>query len=145
MSLIDEIRESWSWAGLDPVEILGENDFGNLLIRDTAGRIWRLCPEDCYCRIVALDMQQLAALAKNEEFMKDWHMQPLVEEARARCGPLWEGRKYNLRLPGLLGGQYGGDNLGITTQVELIRASARVAKSVEREPLNPPGNSPSSK
>jgi hypothetical protein len=144
MSLLDELRESWNWAGLEPAEIIGENDFGNLLIRDTAGRIWRLCPEDCYCRIVAMDVEQLATLAQNAEFMKDWHMQPLVEEARTRCGPLREGRKYNLRLPGLLGGQYGGDNLGITTQVELIRASARVAKSVEREPLDPPPNNPSS-
>lgn len=135
MSLIDEIRESWSWAGLDPVEILGENDFGNLLIRDTSGRIWRLCPEDCYCRIVAMDFGQLAALAKNVEFMKDWHMQPLVDEARSRCGPLGQGKKYNLRVPGLLGGEYGGENLGITTQVELIRASARVAKEVAPLPL----------
>jgi hypothetical protein len=136
MDLIQELRESWSWAGLDPVEIIGENDFGNLLIRDSAGRIWRLCPEDCYCRIVAMDFSQLAALAKNEEFMKDWHMTPLVEEARGSCGPLSPGKKYNLRLPGLLGGEYGGANLGITTQVELIRASARVAKSVVPRPLD---------
>ena len=135
MSLIDEIRESWSWAGIDPVEIIGENDFGNLLIRDSAGRIWRLCPEDCYCRVVAMDFGQLASLAKNVEFMKDWHMQPLVDEARSRLGPLGQGKKYNLRVPGLLGGEYGGDNLGITTQVELIRASARVAREVSPLPL----------
>ena len=136
MDLIEELRAAWSWAGFDPVEIIGENDFGNLLIRDAAGRIWRLCPEDCYCRVVAMDYQHLAALAKNEEFMKDWHMTPLVEEARVSCGPLSPGKKYNLRLPGLLGGEYGGSNLGITTQVELIHASARVAKSVAPAPLD---------
>ena len=52
-----------------------------------------------------------------------------------RGGPLGQGKKYNLRVPGLLGGEYGGENLGITTQVELIRASARVAKEVAPLPL----------
>ncbi len=131
MHIIDEIRESWGWAGLDPVEIVGENAFGNLMIRDTQGRFWRLCPEDCYCRVVANNRQELDVLSVNPDFLRDWDMQPLVELARQKCGPLPPGGKYTLRVPGLLGGEYGGDNLVITRQVHLVRASALVARQAE--------------
>lgn len=52
MSIIEEIRESWGWAGIHPVEVVGENDFGNLMINDNEGKYWRLCPEDAYCEII---------------------------------------------------------------------------------------------
>jgi len=131
MHIIDEIRESWGWAGLDPVEIVGENAFGNLMIRDSQGRYWRLCPEDCYCRIVANNRQELDALSANPEFMHDWQMQKLVDLAREKCGPLPPGGKYTLKIPGLLGGEYGGDNFAITRQVHLVRAAALVARRAE--------------
>lgn len=131
MHIIDEIRESWGWAGLDPVEIAGENAFGNLIIKDSQGRFWRLCPEDCYCRIVANNRQELDALTANADFMHDWQMQKLVDLAREKLGELPPGGKYTLKIPGLLGGEYGGDNLAITRQVHLVRASALVAKRQE--------------
>jgi hypothetical protein len=131
MDLVEELRKAWGWAGLDPVKVVAENDFGNLLILDTQGRYWRLCPEDCYCNIVALDRAALEVLGATPSFLHDWHMRPLIELARKKCGPLSPGKKYNLRLPGLLGGEYGGDNLGITSQVELIHASARVARGAQ--------------
>lgn len=131
MHIIDEIRESWGWAGLDPVEIAGENAFGNLIIKDSQGRFWRLCPEDCYCRIVANNRRELDALTANPEFMHDWHMEKLVQLAREKLGELPPGGKYTLKIPGLMGGEYGGDNLAITRQVHLVRASALVAKRQE--------------
>ena len=32
MSIIQSIANSWSWVGIEPDEIVGENDFGNLII-----------------------------------------------------------------------------------------------------------------
>ena len=46
MSLVDDISQSWEWVGIEPVEVVGENDFGNLIIKDEEGKYWRLCPED---------------------------------------------------------------------------------------------------
>ena len=38
--------------GLDrlrPEQTIGDNDFGNPMIKDQSGRYWRPCPEDQYC------------------------------------------------------------------------------------------------
>lgn len=128
MNLIEEISQSWSWVGLKPVEVVGENDFGNLIIKDIQGQYWRLCPEDCYCRVVASSRQELDALASNKEFLHDWNMRTIVEFAEKKCGALPEGKKYCLKIPGILGGEYGGDNLGTATLAELVRISGHVAK-----------------
>jgi hypothetical protein len=128
MNLVDEIRESWGWVGIDPVEVVGENDFGNLIVKDIEGEYWRICPEDCYCRVVATSRQDLDALSTDQEFLHDWYMRALVALALDKCGPLPEGKKYCLKIPGLLGGAYGGDNLAMAPLVELVRISGHIAK-----------------
>lgn len=134
MNLVEEIRQSWSWLGLEPTEVIGENDFGNLMIKDAEGKYWRLCPEDCSCEIVALDRQALDALSTNQEFLHDWNMRPLVELARETCGPLPEGKKYCLKIPAILGGEYGGDNLAMAPLVDIIRLSGDLAKQTNGVP-----------
>lgn len=131
MSLIAEIREFWGWIGLDPVEVVGENDFGNLMIKDVEGRYWRLCPEDGYCRVVASTRAELDALSTNQEFLRDWYMRELVVEAQDRCGALPEEKKYCLKIPGHLGGEYGGDNLAVVSLIELVRASGCLAEQIK--------------
>lgn len=134
MNLVDEIRQSWCWIGLDPVEVVGENDFGNLIVKDTEGKYWRLCPEDCSCSVVAANRQELDALSTNQEFLHDWYMHALVELALEKCGPLPEGRKYCLKIPSLLGGEYDGENLASAPLVELVRFSGDVAKQTHDLP-----------
>jgi hypothetical protein len=34
---VEAINEAWGWVGLDAVEVLGENAFGNLIVRDVDG------------------------------------------------------------------------------------------------------------
>jgi len=53
VSLTEEIQSSWGWVGIEVAHVVGENDFGNLMIEDTSGKYWRLCPEDGWCEIVA--------------------------------------------------------------------------------------------
>ena len=134
MTLIEEIRDAWGWIGIDPVAVVGENDFGNLMVEDTSGRYWRICPEDCYCKVVANNRQSLDAMSKNQEFLHDWYMRPLVEAAKRKVGPLSEGRKYCLKIPGLLGGEYGGNNLASAPLVELVRFSGSLAKQTKSIP-----------
>lgn len=132
--LIREIHESWGWIGLTPAQIVGENDFGNLIIEDQTGRYWRLLPEDCECHVIAADRKELDALSADREFLHDWYMQALVAAAREAVGPLHDGRKYCLRIPGLLGGEYGGSNLASAPIVDLIRMSGTIAKQVRDLP-----------
>lgn len=51
MELIATVKEAWGWTGLEPYQIVGDNDFGNLMIKDQSDRYWRLCPEDLYCKV----------------------------------------------------------------------------------------------
>lgn len=134
MSLVDEIRLFWGWAGIEPVEVVGENDFGNLIIKDVDEKYWRLCPEDCYCEVIAANRAELDQLATDQEFLHDWHMKALVSLASEKCGPLTDGRKYCLKIPGILGGAYGGDNLATAPQVELVRFSGDLARQIDGLP-----------
>lgn len=62
MSIIQVIKDSWGWVGINPISVVGENNFDNLLIEDIEGRYWRLCPEDLYCEVVAGDRHDLERL-----------------------------------------------------------------------------------
>jgi hypothetical protein len=134
MSLIDEIRRSWGWVGIEPAEVVGENDFGNLIIKDEDGKYWRLCPEDCYCEIIAANRAALDQLSTDQEFLHDWHMGALVSLANDKFGPLAEGKKYCLKIPGVLGGEYGGDNLATAPQIDLVRISGDIARQIKELP-----------
>ena len=116
--------------GIDPVEVVGENDFGNLMIKDTEGKFWRLCPEELYCKIVADDSAALKTLSNNQDFLKDWYMSALVELAKASLGPLGPGRKYCLAIPGVLGGRYDASNIKSVSVIELIGFSGDVAEQI---------------
>jgi hypothetical protein len=61
-------------------------------------------------------------------------MTPLVSEALARVGPLDQGRKYCLKIPAVLGGEYGGYNLGTIGLSELIGVSGDMAKTIADVP-----------
>ncbi len=134
MNIIEAITEFWGWVGIEPEEVVGENDFGNLMIRDVRGRYWRLCPEDVYCKMVARNREELSALARNEEFLADWYMADLTEVAREALGPLALGCKYHLSVPGVLGGEYALTNIRTIQQIEQIQFSGRIGKQIEGLP-----------
>ena len=134
MNIVEEIRESWGWVGIDPIEVVGENDFGNLMIKDVEGKYWRLCPEDVYCEVVAENREKLDALSTDQEFLEDWYMKALVEVAKDTLGPLEEGRKYYLVIPGALGGEYVISNIKTAPLVEIIRYSGDVGEQIKDLP-----------
>ncbi|WP_119314547.1 T6SS immunity protein Tdi1 domain-containing protein [Calidithermus terrae] len=134
MDIIETVTNAWGWTGLQPDQVVGENDFGNLLIKDINGRYWRLCPEDLYCKIVANNRAEFDELLQDEEFMSDWLMTGLVEQAEERIGPLRPGHKYCLKVPGVLGGEFAGANLAVVPIHELISLSGRIAEEIDGLP-----------
>lgn len=134
MSIINEIKESWGWVGIEPLQIVGENDFGNLIIEDTKGKYWRLCPEDVYCEVVASTREELDRLSSDQEFLEDWYMQALVEQAQESLGTLNEGYKYCLVTPGALGGEYAVSNIKTAPLIEMVRFSGHVAFQIKDLP-----------
>jgi Domain of unknown function (DUF1851) len=134
MQLIDDILIAWGWTGIEPLDVVGENEFGNLIVKDVHGSYWRICPEDCDCRVVASNRQELDALSKDQDFLRDWHMSALVDRAFAVLGVLAEGRKYCLKIPSVMGGEYSEENFGTIGLDELIRASGHIAQQVKDLP-----------
>jgi len=134
MDLLSAVESSWGWTGLRPTAVVGDNPFGNLLIRDETEQYWRICPEDLSCVVVARTRAELDALSQNQEFLHDWYMTALVEQAEQRLGPLRPGYRYCLSVPGALGGQYGGDNLAMLPLLELVAASGHIAEQVRGLP-----------
>jgi hypothetical protein len=84
MTIIEEIRSAWGWSGLVPVEVVGENDFGNLIVRDVDGMYWRICPEELDCKVIANSRTKLDELSKDQEFLRDWYMSRMVGTAMAK-------------------------------------------------------------
>lgn len=134
MKLISIVEESWGWTGLKPALIVGDNDFGNLMVKDLDGRYWRLCPEDLSCKAIASTKVELDQLSRDQAFLHDWYKRDLVKQARERFGPLRPGFKYCLKIPGPLGGEYGGDNLATISLAGLVSASGHIAKQIEGLP-----------
>lgn len=134
MSILQEIKDAWGWIGIDPQEIVVENEFGNLIVKDYDDKFWRLCPEDVYCEVVAESIEEYNALIKNEEFLEDWFMSAMVEEAEKALGALEPGQKYHMVIPGILGGEYGGSNVKTAPLHELIRFSGNLGKQIKDLP-----------
>ena len=134
MNVINAINEFWNWVGIEPEEIIGENEFGNLLIRDVQGKYWRLCPEDVYCKVIAENRNELDALTIDQEFLADWYMRDLTALAKQNLGALNPGRKYHLAIPGILGGEYGVANIRTVSQIEQIRFAGDVGRQIQELP-----------
>lgn len=134
MDILSEIRDAWGWVGINPSEIVGENEFGNLIIRDDDGKYWRICPEDVYCEVIAKNREELDNLLKDQEFLTDWHMSALVDVAKDSVGLLSAGRKYCLVVPGVLGGAYDISNIKSVPLVELVRFSGDLGKQIQNLP-----------
>lgn len=134
MSIVEVISGSWNWVGIEPDEVVGENDFGNLMIRDIHGKFWRLCPEDVYCKVVAQNQQELEALSVNQEFLADWYMTAFTDFAKEKLGQLQPGHKYHLVIPSILGGEYSFENIRSISQIEQIRFSGDIGRQIHDLP-----------
>jgi hypothetical protein len=119
MDLLDSVRTAWSFTGLAPRSIVDANAFGNLLVEDVDGRIWRICPEELSCSVVAPSRRELGDLQTSGDFREDWGMDRLVVLATSVLGTPGEGRCFCLKIPAVLGGRYERGNLATITVVRI--------------------------
>jgi hypothetical protein len=134
MPLIAEISRAWGWVGIAPEEVVAENDFGNVIVRATDGRYWRISPEEGTCCVVADDRDSLQVLLRDQEFLHDWYMRQLVEVAREHLGELTPPRKYCLKIPGYLGGAYGMPNIATAPIHEIVGMAGDIARQTHELP-----------
>ena len=132
--MLEIIRDAWGWIGLEPAEVVTQNSFGNLIVRDADECYWRICPEELSCEIVARNEAEFAVLASGEEFQTDWEMSRLVEVAGKKLGPLPLGYCYCLNVPAVIGGPYEAANMETITVTELISCSGDMAEQMKDVP-----------
>lgn len=132
--ILKAIETAWSWTGLEPEAVLRTSSFGNIIVRAVRGRIWRICPEELSCTVVAESEAEFFQLEDDPEFESNWRMNSLVETAEQELGPLSEGRCYCLKIPAVFGGAYDVTNLGTNTLVELIAFAGHVAEQIKDVP-----------
>ncbi len=134
MSIIEDVKESWGWVGVEPTEVVAENDFGNLILKDSENKFWRLCPEDVYCEMIADSVDAYNKLITDSEFLNDWNMVVMVDEATKKLGALKEGYKFYLAIPGILNGEYSGKNIKTAPFVKIIKWSGDLGKQIKDLP-----------
>jgi hypothetical protein len=132
--MLDTIRTAWNWTGLNPVEIVDSNCFGNLIVKDADDAFWRICPEELKCEKVAANAKQFAELARHPDFQSDWKMERLMKIAEKKLGRLKSGRCYCLKLSPIIGGAYDVSNIGEISIKELIAFSGDFAKQIKNVP-----------
>jgi hypothetical protein len=130
MTLIEVVRSAWGFKGLVPVRILDINPFGNVLVEDAVGQVWRICPEELSCEPVTETQQGVHEIQSSD----DWKMERMVELATAALGAPGVERCFCLKTPGVLGGEYAIGNVGTITVAELIAFSGDVASQIEDLP-----------
>ncbi len=128
------IQKAWGWCGIEPVEVVAVSPFGNAVVLDASGTVWRICPEELSAEKIAHSMSAFEALRDAPEFASDWEMGALKTEAERALGPPGEGRCYCLKIPAVLGGQYARENLGVISITQLLGASGSMAFQIKDVP-----------
>ena len=132
--MIETIRASWGFTGLDPVHLVDENPFGNVIVGASDGSYWRICPEELSCEPIASSASELDQLRSSAEFDEDWRMGRLVAIAEAKLGTPSADRCFCLKVPAVLGGAYAQHNFGTITRKELLSASGETAEQIKDLP-----------
>ena len=134
MDLLTAVADGWSWKGIEPVELIDQNAFGNVIVRTAAGSFWRICPEIPEAKVIAYSDLELERVRNNPEFILDWKTEPLVQRAADALGDLGPGRCYCLKIAAVLGGEYGGTNIGTIDTAELLSFSGDLARQLDGVP-----------
>ncbi len=134
MDILESVTTYWGWTGINPEKVIAINEFGNIIMKDTQGKFWRLCPEDVYCDVIAENDAAYNELVKDEEFNQDWFMEGILQKAVQKFGELEDDNKYTLARPETLGGEYTGANLKMAPHERIIQFYGELAKEIEDKP-----------
>ena len=132
--MLNIIEHAWRWTGLVATEIIDQNPFGNVIVRAVDERIWRICPEELDCSVIANDSIEYSELRATAEFREDWEMVALVELATRKFGGLPAERCFCLKIPAMFGGQYDENNIGTITRTELLSFAGATAEQIKDYP-----------
>ncbi len=128
MDAIQTIKKYWGFTGIKPAQIIERNQFGNLLVLDGTGRIWRICPEEFTCKVIAKNQNEMRALWEDPEFKTFWDMTAFATLANANLGGVDDEQCYYF----IKAGDFSPENIGIITISDLIIDSGIAAEEAEK-------------
>lgn len=131
--LLEMLRSTWAWVLTDPVHILMQSAFGNMLVVCHDGTLWRVVPEELTARKIRDDKNFVAAF-EDEEFREDWFLEGVAEAALAALGSLREGQCYAFKTWPIMGGSFTPDNLYIATTTDWLGLSGDVGRQIHDLP-----------
>jgi hypothetical protein len=123
---IQIIKKYWAHTGIKPAQILERNQFGNLLVQDGSGRIWRICPEELSCEVIAKSSKEFQDLWNSAEFQQDWQMTGFAVLANRTFGDLDDEMCYYFKKAG----DYSLENIGTIAMADLIIGSGIAAQEL---------------
>ncbi len=133
-ALLKAIADGWSWKLGTPVALVATNQFGNAIVKNADGHLFRIMPEEWQCEMLARSAEELEAKRTTTDFRRDWEMIVLVEKAEVAHGLLAEGQVYYLVVPGILGGKYAVENIRKISLRELLAYSGDMAQQIDDVP-----------
>ncbi len=134
MGPIESVNCHWAWAGVNAVRVEARNEFGNLIVEDTEGRYWRICPEELAAQIVAANRADLTELLRSPDFVEDWHMTSIVAAASEHLGEIQTDTAFYLVIPAVFGGSYGVRNIKRISLEQLLCLSGEMGRQIQALP-----------
>jgi hypothetical protein len=132
--LLETIKASWGWTGLNPASLMAINRFCNVIVEDAEGQLWRIKPEDVSCERIAKQASEFAMLLGDPEFREDWEMGNLVAASQQRWGVPGEGQGFQLVTPSILGGVYAVENVRIAAIDSILSVAGEIARQLQALP-----------
>ncbi|THJ24853.1 MAG: DUF1851 domain-containing protein [Nitrospira sp. CG24E] len=131
--LLDVLRSTWAWVLPDPIQILMQSAFGNLLVVCHDSTLWRVIPEEVTAKQIRDDKNFVAAF-EDESFREDWLFEGVTASAQEILGPLGKGECYAFKVWPIMGGAFTTDNIYIATMTEWLAVSGDVGRQVKDLP-----------
>ncbi len=125
--ILETLSESWSWKIPNIVDVLAVNSMGNCILRTAENHYWRICPEELYAKIIALNEKELNEVFSDPNEKADWQLLGLIDQAERAHGELELGQCYGMVIPAVIGGDYSVENIQVKSIYEYLSLSGSFA------------------
>ncbi len=134
----DKMLSDWRWLiGEGPIGVLAVAAIGNLFLKEPSGRVYLLEIEDGEYQCIAESAEQFQEKLGNRHNRGAWLQTAIVREIRNRGLKIGPGQCYGSKIPAVLGGEPGPEN------IEAVDVLAHVSSlgQVHRQARGMPGGS----
>jgi len=106
----------------------------NVLVLDDSEQLWRICPEELSCGVVAKNDDEMNELFQDNEAKADWQLLGMIDEVEKHFGTLETGKCYGMTIPAVLGGKYEVSNMNIVSIKDYLGLAGDMAMKIKDLP-----------